>query len=92
MIMSRNQWIILIILLILSPVFGVWLASSLGYTEPLDRVAEMLNLTESEFNWTPLKDYTVPGLPEWLGYIVAGAIGMAIIIAIGYAMSIFVKR
>ncbi|ADM28237.1 cobalamin biosynthesis protein [Ignisphaera aggregans DSM 17230] len=93
MVLSRKQLFILIILLIISPIFGVWLANILGYTEPLDRVAEELNLSEWEgFNWTPFKDYTVPGLPDWLGYIISGAIGIAIIIGIGYVIRFFIGR
>lgn len=91
--LSRKQIFILVVLLIISPIFGVWLANLLGYTEPLDHVAEVLNLAEwEEFNWTPLKDYAVPGLPDWLGYIVAGAIGIAIIIGIGYLIGIFIGK
>ncbi len=92
MIMSRKQWITLIILLIISPIFGVWLANMLGYAEPLDHVAEALHLNESEIEWTPFKEYTVPGLPDWLGYIITGAIGVAVIIAIGYIVRVFAKR
>ncbi|MEM1898114.1 MAG: PDGLE domain-containing protein [Sulfolobales archaeon] len=81
---SRKTFITLLILLFLSPFFGVYLADLTGYHEPLDIVAEELGLTEAEFNWTPLKDYKFPGLPDFAGYVVSGAVGLAIIIAIGY--------
>jgi len=89
---SRNQLYLLIILIAISPIFGVYLANLIGYHEPLDIVAEKLELNELEINWTPLKDYIVPGLPDWLGYIVAGFLGVGIIIFIGHIAKIFVWR
>ncbi|RLE59580.1 MAG: cobalamin biosynthesis protein, partial [Thermoprotei archaeon] len=52
---------------------------------PLDIAAELLGLKDitEENNWTPFLDYTVPGLPDWLGYIVAGIIGVAVVLALG---------
>lgn len=73
-----------------SPLFGVLLADVVGYHEPLDVAAEALNLqdlTES-INWTPLMDYTVPGLPAELGYIISGLIGVGIILG----LSLIFKR
>jgi len=79
--LSRHRRALLLIaaLLAVSPLFGVVLANLVGYREPLDLAAEALGLRETteEVNWTPLLDYTVPGLPDWLGYIVSGAIGAA---------------
>jgi len=34
-------------------------------------------------NWTPFFDYSVSGLPAEIGYIIAGFIGIGIIVAIG---------
>jgi len=89
---SRNQLYLLIILIVISPVFGVYLANLIGYHEPLDIVAEKLELDELEISWTPLKDYIVPGLPDWLGYIVTGFLGVGIIIFIGHIVKIFIWR
>ena len=75
------------LLLLVSPIFGVILANAVNYHEPLDVAAEALHLREASFNWTPFKDYTVPGLPDTIGYIIAGAIGVSIILGIGYLLS-----
>lgn len=89
---SRKTVLTLLMLLLLSPLFGVILAEELGYHEPLDIAAEELGLSESEFTWTPLKDYTVPGLPEWLGYVACGALGVLVIVAAGLALETFMRR
>lgn len=89
---SRKTILILLILLLLSPLFGVILAEELGYHEPLDIAAEELGLNESEFTWTPLKDYTVPGLPEWLGYVTCGALGVLVIVVVGLVLKASIRR
>lgn len=84
----KKALLIIIILLLISPVFGVILADMVGYHEPLDIAAEELGLSDisEEINWTPFFDYTVPGLDPVTGYIVSGIIGLAIIIVIGWIM------
>lgn len=84
----KRAWIVITILLVISPVFGVVLADMVGYHEPLDVAAEKLGLndTSSEINWTPFFDYTVPGLDPIIGYIVAGAIGVVVVAALGYLL------
>lgn len=89
---SRKAILILLILLLLSPLFGVILAEELGYHEPLDIAAEELGLNESEFTWTPLKDYTAPGLPEWLGYVTCGALGVLVIVVVGLVLKASIRR
>lgn len=89
---SRKTLLTLLVLLVLSPFFGVFLAEELGYHEPLDLVAEELGLNESEYTWTPLKEYTVPGLPDWLGYIVCGVLGVLIIVLAGFVMKTMIRR
>jgi cobalt/nickel transport protein len=85
----KKTLIIALILVVVSPVFGVVLADAFGYHEPLDLAAELLNLQDltENINWTPLLDYRVPGLPAELGYIVSGVVGIAIILAIGFIVS-----
>lgn len=90
--LPRKILITILTLLLLSPIFGVILAEELGYHEPLDIVAEELGLSESEFTWTPLEDYVVPGLPEWLGYVICGALGVLLIVAISFIISKAVGR
>jgi cobalt/nickel transport protein len=84
----RRAYIVIILVTLVSPIFGVFLAELVGYHEPLDMAAEALNLRDlsEELNWTPLIDYTVPGLPDAVGYVVAGLIGIAITTLLGYAL------
>jgi len=81
----RRALLLTLALAVVSPVFGVYLAELAGYHEPLDVAAEALGLREitEEINWTPLLDYTVPGLPDWLGYIVSGFIGVSAVLVLG---------
>jgi len=91
---SKKALAVSLILVFVSPVFGVVLADMMGFHEPLDLAARSLGLqdwTES-FNWTPFLDYTVPGLPAEVGYIVAGLLGIAVILCIGLAISRLVKK
>ncbi|ABL79135.1 PDGLE domain-containing protein [Thermofilum pendens] len=84
----RKAALAVLAMVLVSPVFGVWLANLVGYHEPLDLAAEALGLNETteEINWTPFLDYTVPGLPDWLGYIVSGFLGVAVVLALGYLL------
>mgnify|MGYP005633655241 CR=1 FL=1 len=65
-----------------------------GYHEPLDVAAEALDLSDltESINWTPLLDYTVPGLPADLGYIIAGFIGVGVILLVGFILNRLVKQ
>ena len=84
----RGALLATLALVVVSPIFGVYLAGLVGYHEPLDIAAELLGLRETteEVNWTPFLDYTVPGLPDWLGYIVSGLLGVAVVLALGYLL------
>ena len=84
----RRALFVVAALLIVSPVFGVILADAVGYHEPLDVAAEKLGLREARLpEWTPFSDYSFPGLPPTLGYIAAGALGVAVILAAGAAIA-----
>ncbi len=82
----KKAFTLIAVLIAISPVFGIVLAGIVGYHEPLDIAAEMLGLKEitEEINWTPFLDYTVPGLPDWLGYIVSGIIGSAVVLLLAF--------
>ncbi len=83
----RGAITVIVFLVVISPLFGIVLAKRLGYTEPLDVAAEKLGLHERPvWKWSPLADYTFPGLPDTLGYIVSGLIGVALIILVGLAL------
>lgn len=81
-------------LILVSPIFGVILADMVGYHEPLDVAAEILGLNDitEDINWTPFLDYTVPGLPDVLGYIISGFIGVGVILALGYVLKHFTSK
>ena len=84
--MKPSRYTLLVVTtVIISPLFGVILAESLGYREPLDVAAEALGLKDlsDEIRWTPFVDYSVPGLPEPIGYIVSGLLGVVVILLIG---------
>jgi len=77
----RKSYIAIIILVLISPLFGVIGANIVGYKEPLDLAAEMIGIEESEPLWSGIfSDYTVPGLPDELGYIVAGFVGVFLLL------------
>lgn len=88
--MTKRYLILLLALVLMSPIFGVWLDDIDGYAEPLDHLGDALGLKDitDEWNWTPFKDYTVPGLPNWAGYMTAGLIGIAVFVA----LTLFLER
>lgn len=90
----KRDLIFILILVSISPIFGIILADIVGYHEPLDVAAEKLNLSDltEAINWTPFLDYTVPGLPPEVGYIISGIIGISIILFLGFIIKIMVKR
>jgi len=88
MMISKRILLVTTLLILVSPVFGVILADIVGYHEPLDLAAEALGLEEvtEDLNWTPFLDYTVPGLPDTVGYIVSGFIGIGVVLALGLSL------
>ncbi|WP_455278046.1 PDGLE domain-containing protein [[Eubacterium] cellulosolvens] len=78
--------IFLLIIILVSPIFGVILADIVGFREPLDIAAEKVELQDlsQDINWTPLFDYTIPGLSPEIGYIISGILGIAIILGAGF--------
>lgn len=77
--------IFLLIIILVSPIFGVILADIVGFHEPLDIAAEKVELHDlsKDMNWTPLFDYTIPGLSPEIGYIISGLLGITIILGVG---------
>ena len=78
---SRRVLLTIVVLVIVSPLFGVIGAELVGYHEPLEVAAEKIGLEESEPVWSGiLPDYTVPGLPDTIGYILAGFVGVGVLL------------
>ncbi len=90
----KKTFIIVLLLVLISPVFGVILADMVGYHEPLDVAAEVLNLSDltEKFNWTPFLDYTIPGFPVEVGYIISGLLGVGIILSIGFLLNRLIEK
>ncbi len=77
--------IFLVTIILVSPIFGIILADIVGFHEPLDIAAEKVELHDlsKDMNWTPLFDYTIPGLSPEIGYIISGLLGIATILGAG---------
>lgn len=86
--MVRKGFLLALFLVLISPIFGIYLADIVGYHEPLDLVGERLGLQDrtEDMNWTPFLGYSVPGLPGWAGYIISGLIGILVILGLGVLM------
>ena len=91
--MNKKIAMLILVLIIVSPLFGVILADKIGYHEPLDVAAEKLGITENNIlgYHTPFEDYTFPSLNPVLGYIAAGILGVTVILAIGKLVSMMVR-
>ncbi|MFP3268151.1 MAG: PDGLE domain-containing protein [Desulfurococcales archaeon] len=50
--------------------------------EPLDEVAERMNLTGESLLGSPFPEYTIPGFPGWAGGIISGLVGGITVFAI----------
>jgi len=90
--LASRRWLILVlVLVVVSPLFGVIGAEIVGYHEPLDlaveRACEKLGIEPPDVSyWSGLlPDYTVPGLNDVVGYIISGLVGVAILL-IPYAV------
>ncbi len=69
------------IMIILSPVFA-YLAEMVGYSEPLENVAEELGLRENQKYSGLFPDYTVPGMNDYIGTLISGAVGVMIFLSL----------
>ena len=76
----RKAVLVILALVVVSPLFGVIGAEIVGYHEPLDVAAERLGLEEHVIWKGVLPDYTVPGLPDVMGYVVAGLVGVGVLL------------
>ncbi len=77
----RRSYLAIIILLLISPLFGVIGANIVGYKEPLDVAAELVGIEESEPIWSGIfPDYTITGLPDEIAYIIAGFVGVGVLL------------
>lgn len=91
---SKKILVATTLLIFMSPLFGVILADTMGFHEPLDLAAKILNLQDlsETFNWTPLFNYKIPSLPPEVGYIISGFIGVILIFIAGLAINKLLKK
>jgi cobalt/nickel transport system permease protein len=73
------------VMIALSPFFA-YAAELVGYSEPLENVAEMMGAEEHPIYEGILPDYTVPGLDPYIGTVISAITGVAIVMGIGYGM------
>lgn len=77
----RRSYLTIIALVLISPLFGVIGANIVGYREPLDLAAELIGMEESEPIWSGIfPDYTLPGLPDEIAYVIVGLIGVSVLL------------
>lgn len=82
---GKASFAMIAVLIALSPVFA-YLAEEVGYSEPMEKAAEMLELEENPIYEGLLPDYTIPGLDPYTGTLISGAIGVLIVLALAYAV------
>ncbi|MEM2290445.1 MAG: cobalamin biosynthesis protein [Candidatus Korarchaeum sp.] len=76
-----RSYLAIVLLVLISPLFGVIGANVVGYREPLDVAAELIGMEESEPVWSGIfPDYTLPGLPDELAYVIAGLVGVGVLL------------
>jgi hypothetical protein len=88
---SRKFLIFLFLLLVLSPIFA-YAAEIVGYSEPLENVAEMLGVEENQEYEGLLPDYSVPGLDMFSGTFISGVVGSLIVLGMAYGLAKVASR
>jgi len=71
------------VMILLSPVFA-YLAEIVGYSEPLENVAEEIGLAEKQSYTGIFPDYTIPGVNEYIGTLISGAVGVVIFLSLAF--------
>lgn len=83
---GRITWAVIGLLILLSPLFA-YAAEAVGYSEPLENVAEMLGAEEHPIYEGLLPDYTVPGIDPYVGTLISGIVGVGIVLLLGIGIS-----
>ena len=82
---GKMAYAVIAVMIALSPLFA-YAAELVGYSEPLENVAEMMGAKEHPIYEGILPDYTVPGLNPYIGTVISAVMGVAIVMGIGYGM------
>lgn len=78
---SKKPLAVIAVMILLSPVFA-YLAELVNYAEPLENVAEEMGLHDAQTYTGIFPDYTIPGLNDYVGTLISGAIGVAIFLSL----------
>ena len=89
----RRGGVVVAGLLALAPAFG-WAAGQVGYTEPLEHAASATGATAHAVSHLPalLPDYGLAGVNPYVGTLLAGVVGAAVVLVIGWATGRSVDR
>ncbi len=87
----KRAWIAIGIMILLSPLFA-YAAELVGYSEPLENVAEMLGAEENQEYTGIFPDYTVPGLDPYIGTIISGIVGTILTLGFVYVVGTILNK
>lgn len=89
----RKAFVVILAIIIVSPVF-VWAAEVVGYSEPLENVAEQIGALEHGYAIVEglIPDYAIPGFNPYVSSIVAGVVGCFIVLVLGLFMGKLLER
>ncbi|MBO8183187.1 MAG: PDGLE domain-containing protein [Archaeoglobus sp.] len=88
---SKKFWIVLGVLIILSPLFA-YAADLVGYSEPLENIAEKLGAEEKTLYEGILPDYSVPGLDMTSGTLISAVVGALITMGVAFGVAKVISR
>jgi ABC-type Fe3+ transport system permease subunit len=89
--MSRKFWAFLALLIVLSPLFA-FAAEIVGYSEPLENIAEKLGAQEKNIYEGILPDYSVPWLDMASGTLLSAVIGVLITMGVAFGIARSISR
>ncbi|MFC6837740.1 PDGLE domain-containing protein [Halomarina ordinaria] len=89
----RRLLAVVAVLVALSPAFA-WGAARVGYAEPLENAAELTGASDAAVTLVPalFPDYSVAGLGPYLGTLVAGAVGTALVFVLAVGVGRLLAR
>ncbi|MCS7119335.1 MAG: energy-coupling factor ABC transporter permease [Archaeoglobaceae archaeon] len=82
---GKKSSALVFIMIVLSPVFA-YLAEEVGYSEPMENAAKILELEEMRIFEGIFPDYTFPGFDPYIGALISGSIGVLVVLAISLAI------
>ncbi|MCR8454137.1 MAG: PDGLE domain-containing protein, partial [Crenarchaeota archaeon] len=77
--LSKRSLIILLVLIVATPLFA-YAAEIVGYSEPLENLAEEFGAEENPLYHGLFPDYTIPGVDPYIGTIISAVVGTLVTI------------